>query len=260
VAKFSDEYFKLQINQRLYVNALIILIVFLIGSTLLGLQYTKGILIIFSAYWIAAIYCDLMVLYKKIYESVLGKGFLLILFSLCTNFAVVLSSQLINDIVGVDPSKFPHTIVLLSILTIPFFIAVGCAILYVGFFLIFLIFPLLLMFLTMRSNKAKEFFVPGYCISPTIPYQKTTRTVQFISFAIFCAVVLGLSQKVARSYEAFLTNTARSFLYQQEMYPKAPCALDPDSRIAFLSDEKILVGQKGSTGIAFKIHECKSKN
>lgn len=253
--KIRDNYFRLQVNQRLYVNTIVILITFFTVSVVTGFKGAKSVYFVFIALWIAAIFYDLIALYKKVYESVLGKGFLVILLSLCTNFAIVLSSQLVNDITGVDPSKFPHTIALLSILSIPIFISAGFGIL---FFVVLLASPLLLMFHTMDEDKAKEVLLPGYSASPSIPYQKTTRIIQLISFAVFCGLVFSLSQKVMRSYETFLTDTARSFLYQMEMYPKAPCGIKAGCRVAFLGDEKILIGEKNSTGIVFKVQKCKS--
>lgn len=255
LAKVRDEYFRLQVNQRLYINATAMLMIFLISSAVLGTQGTKGVLIIFLTFWIAAICYDLVTLYKNVYASVLGKGFLVILLSLCTNFAIVLSSQLVNDISGVDPSKFPHTIALLSILSIPFFIAAGFGILYLG---LLLATPLLLMFHTLPDDKAKEILIPGYCASPSITFQKTTRAIQFLSLAVFCGLVFNLSQKITRSYETFLTDTARSFLYQMEMYPKTTCAIKPGNRAAFLSDEKILIGEKNAAEIVFRVRDCQS--
>lgn len=255
LAKIHSGYFRLQINQRLYINATVMLIVFIISSAFLAPQDAKGVLIVFLVFWIAAIGFDLIVLYKKACESVLGKGFLVVLFSLCTNLAIVLSSQLVNDISGVDPSRFPHTIALLSILSIPFFIAAGFSVLYFG---LLLVTPLMLMFHMLPDGKAREVLIPGYCASPSIPYQKTTRAIQFISLAVFCGFVFTLSKSVSRSYETFLTDTARSFLYQMEMYPKAPCNIVPGTRAAFLSDEKILLGEKSSVGIVFKVRECKN--
>jgi len=254
LSKVRDGYFRLQVNQRLYINSMVMLIVFLISSAILRPQDAWGVLIIFVAYWIAAICYDLNTLYKMIYESLFGKGLLLILLSLCTNIAIVLSSQLVNDISGVDPSKFPHTIALLSILAIPSFIIAGFGILYFG---LVVATPLLLVF-HMLDDKAKEVLIPGYS-NPAIPYQKTTGAIQFISLAIFCGVVFFQSQRVTPSYETFLTDTARWFLFHLEMYPKAPCAINPGSRAAFLSDEKILLGQKSAAGIVFMVRECKSR-
>jgi len=255
LAQVHDGYFRLQVNQRLYVNTMVMLIVCLTSSAVLDSQDNRGIFIVFLLFWVSAICYDLIALYRKVYESVLGKGFLLVLLSLCTNFAIVLSSQLVNDISGVDPSKFPHTITLLSILAIPLFIALGFCILYFG---LLLATPLLLMFHVMPDDKAKEVLIPGYRLNSDIIYLKTTRVVQLISLAVFCGFVFSLSQRITQSYEGFLTATARSFLFQFEMYPKAPCAIDPGSRVAFLSDEKILLGHESATGVFFRVSECKS--
>lgn len=253
--KIRDSHARLQVNQRLYINAIAMLIVFLVTSTVLGVPNAKGVFYVFLAFWLAAISYDLIALFKKAYESLLGKSFLIILFSLCTNFAIVLSSQLVNDIAGVDPSKFPHTIALLSILSIPFFIAAGLGVL---FFALLLAAPLLLTFHLLPDDKTKEVLIPGYSASPSIPYQTTTRAIQFISLLFFCGLIFILPQKITKNYETFLKNTARSFLYEMEMYPKAPCDIEPGTKAAFLSDEKILLGEKSLGEIAFSVRECKS--
>lgn len=255
IGKAGDFYFRLLVNQRLYINAVVALIAFLTASAVIGPPNAKGALFLFLIFWIAAIAYDLIELYKKIYDSVLGKSFLVVLFSLCTNFSIVLSSQIVNEIVGVDPSKFPHTVALLSILSIPFFVAAGFGVLY---FIVLLLTPFLLLFHALPDDKAKEVLVPGYSAKSNVPYRKTTSAVQFLSFAVFCGFVFNLSQKVMHNYETFLTDTARSFLFQLEMYPKAQCAIKSGSRAAFIGDEKILLGEKKPSGIVFTVQECKS--
>jgi hypothetical protein len=257
LAKIHDGYFGLRVNQRLYINAVTMLILYFISLPILGFQSALGALLIFLAYWIAAIYCDLIPLYKRIYELSLGKAFLIILLSLCTNFAIVLSSQLVNNITGVDPSKFPHTIALLSILSIPVFTAAGFVALY---FVLTLVSPLLLVFYGLFDNKGKEVLIPGYLTSPSVPYQGITRTIQFISVALFCGLVWSFSvnEIVIQSYVTFSVDTARSFLYNLEMYPRVLCGIEKGSRAAFLSEEKILIGEKSPAGIVFKVRECKS--
>jgi hypothetical protein len=257
LAKIHDGYFGLRVNQRLYINAVTMLILYFISLPILGFQSALGALLIFLAYWIAAIYCDLIPLYKRIYKLSLGKAFLIILLSLCTNFAIVLSSQLVNNITGVDPSKFPHTIALLSILSIPVFTAAGFVALY---FVLTLVSPLLLVFYGLFDNKGKEVLIPGYLTSPSVPYQGITRTIQFISVALFCGLVWSFSvnEIVIQSYVTFSVDTARSFLYNLEMYPRVLCGIEKGSRAAFLSEEKILIGEKSPAGIVFKVRECKS--
>ena len=86
-----EGYFRLQGNQRLYVNAIAMLAVFLVSTVVMGFQGAKGVFYLFLVFWVAAICSDLIGLFNKIYESNLGKGFLVVLFSLCTNLAIVLS-------------------------------------------------------------------------------------------------------------------------------------------------------------------------
>ena len=255
IAEVGEAYFRLHVNQRLYVNSFVLLVAYFAASPLLGAENTKGFQFLFLAFWVIAIAYDLIALYKKTYETVLGKALLVLLFSLCANMAIVLSSQVVNHIAGVDPSKFPHTITLLSILTIPFFIAAGFGILSI---VLFIAIPFFMMIHTLPDKKAKAVFFPGLTSAETIPYPRTTRIIQLLSFAVFCGLVYSSSQKSAKSYETFLTETAQSFLFQFEMYAKSPCTVSNGSRIAFLGDGKILVGSKSNAVVTFQVQECKS--
>ena len=82
LGKARDLYFRLQVNQRLYVNAAVALLVFLATSVVTGVQGARGTLLLFLAIWVTAIAYDLVALYNKVYDSILGKTFLVILFSL----------------------------------------------------------------------------------------------------------------------------------------------------------------------------------
>jgi len=254
VAVTGHTYSRLHVNQRLYINAFVLLVAFLLSRMLLESELPKWLLFIFFVFWVVAITYDLVALYKKVYETTLGKALLLVLFSLCANIAIVLSSQVVNDITGVDPSKFPHTVALLSILTIPFFITAAFGILSIVL-LVFI--PVFMMVHTIPDEKAKAVFFPGLDFKESIPYPRTTRLIQLISFAVFFGFVFSWSQKSSKSYETFISDTARSFLYQFEMYPKSPCKVTDGERVGFLGDGKILVGSKLETTVTFVVQECK---
>ena len=255
LAKVGPAYIQLQINQRLYVNALVLLAAFLTAPRLLNGETVKGLLYLFVVYWIAAIAYDLVAIYKRFYETILGKALLVVLFSLCANIAIALSSQVVNDIVGVDPSKFPHTIALLSILSIPIFIVAGLSIL--SMVLIFTI-PIFMVVHTIPDENAKTVIFAGLLPKETVPFPRITRIIQLVSFAVFCGVMYGSLQNSTKDYETFVVETARSFLYKFEMYSKAPCKVDGGNRIAYLGDGKILVGSKNGAMVIFKVQECKS--
>lgn len=254
IASVNETYFQLHVNQRLYVNSLVLLAAFFATKPLIGNELSKGLQFLFFAFWIIAISFDLVALYKKVYETILGKAFLLILFSLCANIAIALSSQIVNDVVGIDPSKFPHTIALLSILTIPFFVVAGFGILSI---ILLIAIPFFMMVHTLPDEKSKEVFFPGLIPKETIRYPKITRFVQLVSFAVFFGMVYSWSEKSSKSYETFLTDTAQSFIYQFEMYPKAPCSVDENKRVAFLGEGLVLVASKNGAVVSFKVQECK---
>jgi hypothetical protein len=237
--RLLDNYLKLEVNQRLYSD----------------FQTKRSLLLVFFLIWLWAISYDLTNLFKAVYETLIGKAFLLLLFSLATNFAVVFSNQIINSITAVDPSKFPHTVALLSILCIPFLVAIGLGLLYA---LLLIASPLFFMFHALPDDKSKEVLFPGYKAPVNVRFHKTTRLVQAISFALFFGIAFSLSQKISNNYENFLTETARSFLFRFEMYPKAQCALQAGQRAAFVIDESILIASQGPSGnYVFSTKECK---
>ena len=194
-------------------------------------------------------------IYKKTYKSLVGKVILLLLLTIFTNVAISLSAQVVNEVTGVNPSSFPHTQTILAILMIPL-LAVG-----VGGILLFgalILSPLILMF-HITDDEFKKFIIPGYSKDNILNFQKTTRIIQFVSSIAFVGFIIGLSQKASGSYSAFVSDTARLYIYNMEMYSKAPCAIEGGGKFVFIGEEKILLGIKNSSGIDFKLEECKTK-
>lgn len=256
ITSVSYIYSQLQANQRLYLNAFGFLVAFLVAKIFQASDVEQVVLVLFLTFWTIAITFDLVSLYKRIYETVIGKALIVVLFSICANVAIALSSQAVNDITGVDPSKFPHTVALLSILTIPVFIMVGS-----GFLSIILLgfIPVFIMIDTISYEKVKVVFFPWLASTEKISYPKITRSVQIISFAVFCALIFGWYQKKSKNYETFLTETAQSFLYELEMYPKSSCKVASGVRVGFLGDGQILVGSKTGSTFTFLVQECKGR-
>ncbi|NJA08277.1 hypothetical protein HC024_21490 [Methylococcaceae bacterium WWC4] len=195
-------------------------------------------------------------LYEKLSRSALVKAGLLIVASFSTNFALSISSLLVNEITGINPSSFPHTVALISILCIPLFISLGLGISLVA---IVLLSPLFIALLAFPDDKTNKILFPYYSTNQNIPYFRTTRTVQIISFFIFCGYVVYFAKDTANGYVSFLSDTARDYIYQWEMYPKSPCETASGTRVAFLGDSKLLVAEKNGKDISFTVQTCKSK-
>jgi len=245
----------LKTNQKLYFNTAIFLLFYLIFPKEINPNLDKVLLSILMLTWVSAISYDLLTTYKKIYETLVGKAILLLLLTIFTNVAIALSAQVVNDITGVNPSSFPHTQVILAVLMIPLLVVGIGAFLY---FAILVLSPLILMF-HIYDEDFKRFLIPGYSMNNKIHYLKITRIVQIVSLIIFLGLIYSSSQKITNNYGTFVSDSARFLVYNLEMYTKAPCPIEGVGKIAFIADDKILVGIKSKSETVFKLAECKTK-
>lgn len=256
IVKIREHYPKLRVNQKLYINAIATLAVFGLIELVLGIATARSFFFVFLAFWVWAIGYDLIGLYKRLYKKPLGKAFFLLLLALATNFSIMLGSQVVNDVVGVDPTKFPHTVALLSIMNLPVLLAMGMTVVY-GCTLVAA--PFLLMFHTLPNEQTKQILVPGYATPENYPLHKTTLAIQFVSIGVFAGFVLALAGKFEKAYNESLTHAAREFIFVMEMYPKAQCALPKGTRAAFVADEKVVTAARAASGINFEPpRDCKT--
>ena len=254
-SRISQVYPTLRTNQHLYINAIATLALFGIVDLVLGAITARPFFFLFLFFWVWALGYDLVGLYKRLYKKPLGKAFFLLILALGTNLSIVLSSQVVNSIVGVDPSKFPHSVALLAIMNIPVFIVVGLVAIYGA---ILIATPFLLMFHTMPNEQVKRVLVPGYSTPENYPFYKTTVLIEIISIAFFAGFVVTMMTKLGNNYDRFESHVASEFIFQWEMYPKAQCVIPTGSRAAFVSDDKVLVAARTASGIDFgQPRECK---
>ena len=247
----------LRINQHLHVNALVTLIFFCMASLVADKQTVRAFAWFFIFFWAWAVGYDLIALYKKIAKKPLGKVFFLLLLSLATNFAIMLGSHVVNDVVGIDPTKFPHAIALLSILSIPVFVAAGLTLIWV---VLLLTAPILLMF-HMFPDEVKKVVIPGYTPPENYPFRKTTFLIQFFSIAIFASFAQNMIERFAKNYDEEMNHVASEFIFQLEMYPRAQCAIPKGTHAAFVADEKILTATRAASGNAITFdqpRDCKA--
>ena len=205
---FKEIYKTLHVNQRLYINTAVLLVIYLLALLSPSEKAEQGVLWLFLLCWFAAICYDVAGLYEKVYRTIIGKALLIMVFTLCTNLAIALSMQQVNSNVGTDPTLFPHTITYITILSIPVFLAIGLGTLSV---LLMFVFPFVILYHTVPDDEFKEILIPGSVRHSDTPYLRKTRVVQLNSFIVFCGLVLSHSNKINSNHEPFLTDTARFF-------------------------------------------------
>lgn len=68
---------------------------------------------------------ELLKLFQKVWDSTLGKSFILILYASTANLALAFAAMKINHITGVEPSPFTFTLGFTSLVLLPFWIALS---------------------------------------------------------------------------------------------------------------------------------------
>ncbi|MGX4991407.1 hypothetical protein [Enterobacter kobei] len=77
-----------------------------------------------------SVFHSLIGIYKKTYETILGKGILILGGTLCVNFSLCLSGVVINDITSVSPTNFPHSLIFIAAAMIPLILPLGMILLF----------------------------------------------------------------------------------------------------------------------------------
>lgn len=250
-AYLSERRAALRPNQKAYANAALFFLIYWLMKPF-DWEIRDGVLFLALLSWGMAIASDLLAFHKRFAESVLGKLVLLIVVGGGTNVAIAMAAQVVNDLVGIDPSRFVHTIAFVSMHTAVVLILLAMSLLsFVG---LGLALPYLMLNWANDEQSLASLF-PWYKAADAIPYKRLTVTVQVASF-----LALGLIAyswvKDDKPFEDFVKGNAQWFLYNFEMFDKAPCALSKGQRVAFLEGGEVLVADPVGDGIAFRVQPC----
>tara|TARA_R100000541_G_scaffold50721_4_gene57980 strand:- start:29487 stop:30227 length:741 start_codon:yes stop_codon:yes gene_type:complete len=239
-------------NQKAYTNVVLFFAIYWILKPF-DWELNNGIFALAVFCWVMAVVADLAAFYKKLSESTLGKLLLVIFVGIGTNAAIAMAAQVVNELVGIDPSRFPHTIAFVSIYTAFMLVLLALSLLLiVGIGLVF-------MYLVLNwtnDEKAISVLFPWYKPTEPIPYKRLTATFQVVSLFALCWFAYSLVKNDQTRYMDFVKNSAEWFLYSFELHKKAPCSLNADQRVAFLDNGQVLIASKSGEGITFAVQAC----
>jgi len=254
--KVISFYEKLDTCQKLYLNLIIIVLAFLIGFLFFDPEQRKTFFVLILIYWSAVVAFEAVRIYKKIFTFTLGKAFILLGFTLCTNMALSIAGLVVNEITTVSPSNFPHALILISIAIIPLMTAVIMLFIYIAIFATMSIWgPIVFIY----DNNFKKILLPGYEPQEGYFLYKTTRLVQAISMGVFCLFIYTFFHNILDDYSNFIYSKSQSFIYNFEMYSKSPCIGLPPGKIAFINDDHVLHASKEGEIITFTTYSCEYK-
>ncbi|MFB1118780.1 hypothetical protein RF240_22120 [Dickeya dadantii] len=246
---------KLDMPQKIIRNLIIAVVINFLIKLTANEQLWKGVFILTLVYWTISVFQCLINVYKKIYKTTLGKGVVILGSTLCLNFALCLSGVVINDITSVSPTNFPHSLIFISIAMIPLIIPLGMIFLLL---IILMTFPVWGWFFV-YDEKLKQFLFPGYEPNNKRFLHKTTLAIQIFSIVIYCAFIFKFALITGDDYISHVNNKSKWLIYSLEMFEKKPCLNIEKGKVAFISDDNVLVATKDNDEYSFKVMQCEIK-
>lgn len=243
-------YMALRRGSRLHINAGIIFAVYLLFRGVFEAASHSLLLLAFCA-WLVAIYTDLAGLYRRIYETLIGKALLAVAFVAATVLAHAISGLVVNGVTGVDPSKFPYAETLVSLMAIPFLVFLAAV---PAFILLILFGPFVVLHLGQGLGALR--FLAGQDIKVESSVKQTSGWIHLFSWVIFVAFTFQMGRLVTARYEVLVSNFARDFIFNFEMYGHSRCVGAKGERVAFIGGSEVLVARRQGDGVVFDVRQC----
>ncbi|VVM67305.1 hypothetical protein PS659_01636 [Pseudomonas fluorescens] len=197
---------------------------------------------------------DLVMVYKRVWESTLGKAVILLAYFVLSNIALGLSENAINIVTKVDFVSVVYTKAILTVIMIPLF-AWGISVFLLTMSFVFL--PFVFMFVVMRKD---------FALNPCLGFiggmfngylSKTTLAARFFAFLLLFGFVKSEGQDWARSYDGFLEKQLPFSLYLLEGRTYTSCILNENERGVKGEDGRYLIIKNSDDEYSFRTAMCK---
>lgn len=201
-----------------------------------------------------AVIFDTLQIYKALWETIIGKGILLLSYTLIVNISLSIGAQYVNEVVGIEPYLYKHTIIFSAILSTPLLSALILGIL--SFFIITL--GMFYLFFKINIQKANE---NGF-LDDILPVKKEryfilTTIIRIISIASISYACFSFFSGYNDKYNEFILKQTKLFLYNFESFDKSRCSLKKGVRYLPVSDKEIVTIVKlDGDNIKFKLTPC----
>jgi hypothetical protein len=200
-----------------------------------------------------AVISDILSIYKKIWETNIGKGFILVLYAAATNLAYALSVQFVNEIIRYESAQLTYTTNFVAVMLIPLFVVAAT---FIVFFILFL-FGQFYVLLAALAEQLK----PIRCLRGVVPsniekYPFRTFFVRLIAFPSVLGFYQGIAGNALPSYIEFMESSTKSFIYQLEAKKYSRCILKNGERAISISEKEVVIAKKHKNGYDFEPQLC----
>ncbi len=204
-----------------------------------------------------AVVHDLLSLYQSLWSKPLGKGILLLGYTLLANLSLSLGTQYVNNAVGVEPYLYKHSVIFSAIMSVPVVAALVAA---VAWFVI-IGFGFLYLFLGLNIQQASE----AGLLADILPKNKEshfalTTIVRIIGIGTICYTSYSLFSGYNERYNNFVVEQTKAFLYHFEAIEFSRCKLDDGAKLLPLNDKELVLVTRSSSGeYVFELSLCEPK-
>lgn len=209
--------------------------------------WTSGIL------FTCALISDLLAIYQKVWSTVIGKGFLLLVYAASTNVAYAMAARVVNELVKFDTSTLTYTVNLVAVLLAPLLILFGtCTALAVVLAL-----GQAYLMATLYSKELRQ----SKCLSRMLPqpfeeFPGRTFVVRLLVFPTLLGMLWGLAPRLTPGYEKFIEETAAAFIFNFEALRYSRCEVDPASRVIRVTENEVIVATRVGNNYKFEPKKC----
>jgi len=196
---------------------------------------------------------DLLAIYKTVWDTIIGKGSLLLVYAASTNVAYAMAARIVNELVKFDTSTLTYSVNLVAVLLAPAFILLGtCAALTVV-----LVLGQFYLMTTTYSKQLRE----NKCLSRMLPqsaeeYPGITFAVRVVVFPIVFGMLWASVPRVAPGYGKFIEETATAFIFNFEASHYSRCEIEQNSRAIRVTEKEIIVVSHSGNGYRFEPKKC----
>lgn len=244
-------YEKLERHQKLYCSVFLFAMFLVYIYALSRSDFFPKFSLVFICYCFGVAVYDILRIYRTLSETILGKGFVAILFAIGSNLAFCLAGIIVADVTHVSPTTFPHTLSLLAILSIPVLFVLAGSVLLPGMILIA---PLLLFFseLQTRLPFLVRLLFAKKVDTPVRHYVYLTLLFQVILYVFLLTLIPQIALSASSRYQHNLKSSVAGMIYYLDMYPGIECRVDGVYRISSLGDENYILARKNAFEIQFE--------
>jgi hypothetical protein len=246
--KIVEAYASLEIEQKLYANAVLVTLAGLLILFAGGGPFVKMYFIILLAFYGYVVIYDVLRWYKAISDQLVGKAVIGITFAAASNFAYSLAGQKVAEVAHVTPTNFTHTVLFIAISTIPvLMIFSGGVIFSVG---ILMSSAIMLPFMFGNAlHRVVEWLLAGTFKKSTLRFALITRLFQIFFYSTIGLAIFKWGERGMPWYDVEMSKATSWLIYNFDMYEGRECKVGADYKIAALGDAKFLIAKKSTSGV-----------